>query len=272
MRLIPLICAACLTALPAAGFDLTSTINGMHAVKLDQLNPNPSGLADECSGRAITDYATQGGQMVYDAGWVVQSELVVNGLSVVSYASALRPMAGAPCAVDDGHLAIFRGRSLLGFYLTDPTMIYPDGSPLEQVGALEQVGPDVVRVSAGGPYLTPFADLHIDATGARLTEIATLTTVCGDRQVPNIYGQPILNARAALAEAGWHPVAQTPAPHADPFFATHNITEVSDCAGTGMGYCGFTYDDSSGNRLTVTTGGDRPEYAPVLSTRADCAN
>lgn len=262
---------ACLIAFPAVGFEFASAIDWIHAVEIDSLNANPGSLAGECSGRAVTDYATQAGQMVSDAGWVVQSELIAGGLTVVSYASSLRPMAGAPCMVEDGQIGIFRGRNLLGFYITDPTMMHPDGSPLEQPGTLEQVSPQVIRVHAGAPYLSPFADLHIDGTGARLTEIAGLTTVCGDRQVPNIYGQPILEARATLAEAGWQPIPETEADRdAAPFFATHGITEVSTCAGTGMGYCGFTYGDSAGNRLSVITGGDTPEYAPVLSFEAQC--
>ena len=276
MRILSLVYtgAACLIALPAAAFQLESAVKHIYAFKAlqDRLNPNGNSLADQCEGRIVADYATEAGQMVYDAGWVVQSEIPMGELTVVSFAGALRPLAGAPCAAENAHIGIFRGRSLLGFFLTEPTGAHADGSPLEQAGTLEQIAPDVIRVHASAPYLSPFADLQIDADRARLTEIDGVTTVCGDRQVPNIYGRPVLEARATLAEAGWQPMPE-PEVNSDaaPFFAAHGIIEVATCSGTGMGYCGFSYGDSAGNSLTVQTGGDKPEYGPVIYFEAACA-
>ncbi|MDO5530319.1 MAG: hypothetical protein Q4F71_13025 [Paracoccus sp. (in: a-proteobacteria)] len=263
---------AVMIALPGFAFELGSEIPDIRSAAPAELSAVSASGENAC--RAPGDLATIGGQIAHDLGWQVLSELVVDGLAVVSFAGQTAPSTSGTCVVTDGNLGIFRGSTLLGLFYTDPTLTAQDGEPLAQIGALEPAGPGRVRVLIGDQLALPLGDLVVNAhEGATLEPVAASTEVCGARAVPDIYGQPILEARDLLGAAGWAPVP-VPEDERDPgeFFAANGITEVSHCAGSGMGYCGFNYRNDSGDTLFVVTGGDRAEYAPVLRYEASCGS
>ncbi|MDO5606728.1 MAG: PASTA domain-containing protein [Paracoccus sp. (in: a-proteobacteria)] len=260
-----------LLPLTASAYELSATAPGFAVAQPDAVPANPAGDGQNYACWPRPDgFATQGAQLADDHGWNVLSETVADGLAFVSFAGRVVPSTSGTCVMEDGNIAIFRGQNLLGLIYRDATAAPGEDAP-QAIGALQQIQPGVIRILAGDQLALPLADIVLSGTGgAAVHPVSAETTVCGNSVVPNIYGETILDARAALQAAGWQPVRSPDADPPDEFFTTHDIIEAESCSGTGLGYCSFTYQNAGGDTLTVTTGGDMPEYAPVLAFDAGC--
>ena len=110
-----------------------------------------------------------------------------------------------------------------------------------------------------------------------------LCGACAHAKVPPVIGLAYDKARKALLTAGWKPrrtrlrdgtvkgVGEDLYGNAGAFWSRGYI-EVGECAGTGLAQCEFTFADSTGNRLLVTTAGEETEsdHAGVSDTRLRC--
>lgn len=90
--------------------------------------------------------------------------------------------------------------------------------------------------------------------------------------VPPVAGKTYHQARAALIEAGFKPVAiptENTAP-LEPWRALGYL-EAFDCAGTGAAGCMFAWRTGQGRKVTITTAGeDAPPRYFALVRRAVC--
>ncbi|MEX3630069.1 MAG: hypothetical protein VB138_11930 [Burkholderia sp.] len=89
-----------------------------------------------------------------------------------------------------------------------------------------------------------------------------------------MFGKSIAEARKLFIAQGWRPVR---AKRGDPRYdvaadlARHGVIEASDCAGTGLGYCSYTYRNAVGTLSVVSVGGDPdPRNDTVVSATARC--
>ena len=81
-------------------------------------------------------------------------------------------------------------------------------------------------------------------------------------------GMPYAQARKTLLNSGWQAVALSP--NRDLFGAMNYLinklgyNEVETCAGTGMGFCRFSFTNANGQKLAVVTVNNQPGQKPKL--------
>lgn len=252
--LVTMACAASAAAQPV---QVSSTVSGLHIRALSELPPAPAREADEsdelfCQ-NIITQPQTPAGQTVAALGWQVTDEAVAGEYVAVAFFSRGLDGTSGTCYVQDGNVAIYQGTQLQVLVYGDDVSGY-DNPGLGRV-ALTTL-PTTWRLESSLPT-APLADLFFDGQSARVQPVAALEYACGAKApLPNVYEQPIDQARQRLIEHGWRPVPATD----DDLFAQNlrsgGIVEANYCSGTGFGFCDLSYDRPDGTVLHVTTIGD----------------
>lgn len=264
--------AVLLTSLAAIAQDatvraqVTSSVEELRIVRLDKLPPAPASAAgrDLCA-PWLTTPQTGAGHRVQSAGWGVTGEVSLGGFQLVSFVGSFEPGTSGSCLVGDGNVAIFSEGELFAI------VYVPQGVP-RTIGAIEPFETTGVRIWDGDYLRQPLADLRLADDGTFAVQpLAAEEKVCGGRGiVPNIYGKPINEARAALEQRDWLAVA-TSADPADPReadLAARGFLEVEGCSGTGFGFCSFNYEGPAG-KLNITTVGDA-EFPEVAGYGVTC--
>ncbi|WP_186082556.1 hypothetical protein [Burkholderia gladioli] len=272
---IMLACASILSAMtPAAMAQTPSTaseVTGASLVPLAALPPSPEhgAPAEFCAHyREPADALSAAGREVEKLGWFVMSKAPLGRYRAVSFASGFEPGTSAICTPRNANIGIFDGTRLIALAYTARKADWHLGrlTSLETGGLLIGEGQGV-----GGPV----AELHQQDEGLRLTAVAASRSFCqGRARVPNVFDKSIAEARKILIAQGWRPMR---ARRGDPLhdvaadLARHGVIEVNDCSGTGVGYCGYSYDNAAGVLSVVTVGGDPdPRNDDVVSATVAC--
>nr|WP_244102741.1 hypothetical protein [Burkholderia gladioli] len=248
-----------------------SEVTGASLVPLAVLPPSPEhgAPAEFCAHyREPADALSAAGREVEKLGWFVMSEAPLGRYRAVSFASGFEPGTSAICAPRNANIGIFDGTRLIALAYTARKADWHLGrlTSLETGGLLIGEGQGV-----GGPV----AELHQQDEGLRLTAVAASRSFCqGRARVPNVFDKSIAEARKILIAQGWRPMR---ARRGDPLhdvaadLARHGVIEVNDCSGTGVGYCGYSYDNAAGVLSVVTVGGDPdPRNDDVVSATVAC--
>ena len=167
-----------------------------------------------------------------------------------------------------GNIGIFSDKLL--------AIAYTKEADDDQIGTVEQTDGGGGRLYNGG-LGAPVADLKLtDAGEFILTPLAAFDLACGGQtKVPTVFRLPIDKARKLIMEAGWKPVLAKPETDQgyENDFRKAGVTEADGCAGTGMGYCRFDYENAAG-KLSVTTTGDpdveKGNFPKVLRYSVKC--
>lgn len=239
------------TRLPAIAF-----------VPLDRLPANPSrgNLSGDCD-HLLTTPESEAGRLAKTLGWGITAEMRVAGVTAVSFVGSATPATSGTCQLTDGNIGLFEGGHLIALAYARPSAKW-------SIGRIAPRAAGGARIWDGDVVPRPIADLAPRAGGGfTIGAVATRDPVCnGAAIVPTIYDRPIDRARVILRRAGWDPVPTAIDPGnrdsrvAD--LAAAGISEVEDCAGTGLGFCSFAYRGKAGD-LSVITVGDGP--MPVVS-------
>ncbi|MDC6126841.1 hypothetical protein PPH41_02325 [Burkholderia gladioli] len=248
-----------------------SEVTGASLVPLAVLPPSPEhgAPAEFCAHyREPADALSAAGREVEKLGWFVMSEAPLGRYRAVSFASGFEPGTSAICTPRNANIGIFDGTRLIALAYTARKADWHLGrlTSLETGGLLIGEGQGV-----GGPV----AELHQQDEGLRLTAVAASRSFCqGRARVPNVFDKSIAEARKILIAQGWRPMR---ARRGDPLhdvaadLARHGVIEVNDCSGTGVGYCGYSYDNAAGMLSVVTVGGDPdPRNDDVVSATVAC--
>ncbi len=256
----------------AAGPNVASQVPGVQVLRLDHLNPAPAAGPDRaaCEHLLVAEPATAAGQRLAQLGWGVTSEQTLGGWTAVSFVSGYSAATSGTCELIDGNVGLFAGDHL-------EIVVYATDEPAVMIGQIDRFGTAGLRIYSGDLLPQPVADLQaLGADGLIVTPPALSEPVCnGAAQVPYIYGLPIDMARQMLAQAGWQPAPPETVEEFGiaPDLARAGVPEVEACAGTGFGFCGFTYEGPAG-RLSVTTVGEIAadgSLPPVVGYAASCA-
>ncbi len=191
------------------------------------------------------------------------SEIVLNGLSIVSFAGHVSPGTSGSCEITDGNIAIFRAGRMEGLIYAEPNSRRGIGSISETEGGL--------RVWDGSYPYRPWADLRLHGPDLVIVSaVASRNSFCnGTVSLPNIYGIPIHLARRVLLAEGWMP---EPAARRTPDVMLPELTEAQDCSGTGFAFCKYAYRSVDGLTLSVVTAGEAipPSSPGVVSYDVAC--
>lgn len=272
-----LLLAAPMTQARAADPAFESRVPGLAITPLASLPPAPASARERqgCETRLMRNPRSEAARQVAAAGWGVTGEEKLGRYQAVSFAGEFQGGTSGSCQVGQGNVAVFEGSRLLA-------VAYAERGAPRSIGGIAPLWPDGLRLWDGDFLAAPLADLR-PAGGAggqggaggagggqagqpgaperlALLPLAAEEQVCQGRgRVPNIYGQPIDRARAALLAAGWQPVPgeRDPAlPEArEKALLQHGVTEVESCSGTGFGFCSYRYRGPAG-QLSVTSVGD----------------
>lgn len=262
-----------LLALPAAaaGPHVASQVPGVQVLRLDHLNPAPAAGPDRaaCEHLLLPEPQTPAGKRLAQLGWGVTSEETIGAWTAVSFVSGYSAATSGTCELVDGNVGLFTGDKL-------EIVVYATDEPAVMIGQIDRFGAAGLRIYSGDLVPQPVADLQaVGADGLVVTPPALSEPVCnGAAQVPYIYGLPIDMARQMLALAGWQPAPPEAVEEFGiaPDLAAAGVPEVESCAGTGFGFCAFTYAGPAG-RLSVTTVGEIAEdgsLPPVVGYGASC--
>ncbi|WP_295978637.1 Stk1 family PASTA domain-containing Ser/Thr kinase [uncultured Variovorax sp.] len=214
--------------------------------------PRAGGEASErdgCSWRTIKPKSAAA-KLVAAQGWAVMADLPLGAYRAVSFAGRMEPGTSGTCNITQGNVALFDGDRLFA-------LAYGKSADDAAIGNLTPIEGGSVRVWDGGIVGSPVGDLRAEADGTvRLGRVADEESVCqGRASVPNVYGKPVDKARKALAAKGWKPVRIKPDGESrQAELIRHGIVEVESCAGTGLGYCSFSYRGAAGTLSLVTAG------------------
>ena len=251
------------------GFTAASEIPGLHATALSALPTAKSGKTFNeghfCSYIAKRP-ETAGGQDAAGKGWTVTSEVKSGELTSVGIFSRGEEGTSGTCMIQDGNIAIYKGKQLLGLVYGDK----PEADSLSSVGGVirTQIA-NRVRIGDFTPANYLSADIELSETGFKVVPLAASENYCG-MDVPNLYGKEVPQARALLAKSGWKPSPPREEGDAPPSGHLSQEPEIADCSGTGYGFCSGGYAHKSGAFLTFTTAGDGP--ATIVSYDVNCPN
>lgn len=249
----------------APSLDLMSQVMGVALARITDLPqaPEDAGDAEWCS-HLVIDATTPGGLSVEDRGWAVTSEVELSEVTLVSFVAGFEAGTSGSCALRDGNVGIFSGTDLVGVAYA------PTGSPLS-IGHLHPFGADGARIWSGDFLSMPVADIALyGGFAVAVRPLAAEETFCGDAaSVPNIYGDPIAEARETLAASGWNPREIAESEDLDSRsreYRALGLVELEGCSGTGFGFCSFAYEGPAGT-LSVTTVGEGEEGGtPTVSS------
>ncbi len=245
---------------------LRSSVDGLSIVAASHLPSNSQrGMVDDyCEDYAVAHPVSPGGQAAARAGWIVTSERKLGRYDAVTLVGKLDPATSATCVHEHGNIAVFdRARLLAIAYWRDPSA-EPDS-----IGSAEQLDEKRIRLNSGMPG-PPIADIVL-RQGIRVEPVASEDRLCGGSVVvPNVFGQPIQLARTSLIANGWMPSSSIAERNGgqDDDLARNGVPEVQSCAGTGYGFCAFTYRHRNGAALRVISMGE--EQSVVIGSTVGC--
>ena len=245
--------------------EIASDVPELRIVALDSLPNAPAAASDVdgCRHLLVENVRTPAVQAVAAKGWGVTAEAPFGAWTAVSFVGGYVQATSGTCELLGGNVGLFQGDTL-------QVLIFGADDLTPKIGLIEALEDGALRIFNGDLIPYPVADLRLAGTaGMAIMPPARQDPVCnGTAQLPFIYGLPIDIARARLAEAGWQPV---PTPPADTAFfgmasalAAEGIVEVTNCAGTGFGFCSFAYNGPAG-QLSVTTAGEGREDGSLPS-------
>jgi hypothetical protein len=234
-------------------FHATSTVSGLKFMVLNTL-PEAPRIIGRAICNCLADPTSEGGKLVKARGWAVTGEAPMGRFEAVSFAARFEDVYGGSFAVRQGNVAMFEGPRLIA-------LVYGAKASDEAISFVEPLEGSGVRIWDGESPSHPVGDIRADGSDLRLGPLAAEQSFChGKAVVPNIYGMPIGKARALLQAKGWKPAPSKLGTNEDEFgreiaLAKRGVVEVSNCSGTGLGFCSFDYIGADG-RLGVTTVGD----------------
>jgi hypothetical protein len=250
----------------AQGPALESNVAEIALVALDTLPEAPADKGDaEFCGHLAAESVSAGARLAESRGWIVTAEAEVGGYDVVSFVRGFVSGTSGSCERLDGNVGIFRAGELVA-------LAYAHDTANGTIGSLEPLEGDAVRLWDGDYLPYPIADLRIEGDAIEITALATVDTVCGAAELPNIHGMPIGEARELLRSHGWSPAEGGRIEEFDIRAADlrdQGITEVEGCSGTGFGYCSYAYEGSAG-KLSVSTAGDAEPTPNVSGYTVTC--
>jgi hypothetical protein len=122
----------------------------------------------------------------------------------------------------------------------------------------------------------PTADLLVSDEAIELRPIAEEESFCGGAAVvPNVYGEPIDEARPKLQQYGWEVAPGNLLPLDVRGIELRELTviEVEGCSGTGFGFCFYLYAGQRGKLTVMTAGEIHDGRLPLVAGYAvDCAD
>lgn len=231
---------------------LASQVPGLDIVPLATLPaaPRDQGETEFCSHLFRDSPTTPAGQAAAALGWHVTAEAPLGDLTAVSFVGSATPATSGTCELQDGNIGLWSGDQLTALvYGTDPDALL--------IGSLRPFGTGL-RILSGDLLAATTADLTYDGATLTVTPPASVEPVCNaTASVPGIETLPIDQARKLLMQSGWTPVPGDP--EAQSFgmatgLVAAGIIEVGDCAGTGFGFCAFTYTAPAGELSVITAG------------------
>lgn len=186
----------------------------------------------------------------------------------VSKEALQRDFEDTPELIQSGLYRLFDGTALAA-------LAYTSRSAGWQFGTAEPLEAGALLIWGGNGPNGPIGELREEDGGVRLTEVAPVRTFCGGRAVvPNVYGNSLDVARRTLIAHGWRPLRPREKPEgwdAAAGLAKRGVIEAESCSGTGMGYCGFSYRNTSGVLGVMTVGGDpKPANNIVIYYSVNC--
>lgn len=239
-----------------------STVEGLNITMFNKLPAAPKAQGDrEFCDHLLIEPTTTGGKAAVGQGWGVTGELEIGQLTLVSFVGDFESGTSGSCTLLDGNVGFFHGSELVA-------LTFANSESEAWIGSIQAFGDAGARIWDGDIVPAPFADITIDDTGLiSIVQVVSEERFCGGQAiVPDIYSKPISEARALLTENGWIPTASQAPEGAGSYRAElvkAGLKEVTDCSGTGFGYCGFEYQSAYGT-LSVTTVGD-PELPTTPS-------
>lgn len=272
LSLIAITAAVFSSALPAVAgapaANMTTNVEGLEIVPLKNLPSAPEeGGAEPLCAHLVTAPSTEGGRAAAAQGWSVTSEVKLGALDAVSFVGGFEPGTSGSCLLNDGNIGFFNGSELVA-------LAYASDSETRKIGRIEPFGSNGIRIWDGDFLPQPVADVAFDDDDIlTIAALASEEAFCeGTTNVPNIYGKPVVEARASLQEKGWLPVEGSEDFPGRNDFTDAGLTEVDSCSGTGFGYCNFTYKSAAGV-LSVVTAGELqlPSSPSVVSYSVNCA-
>ncbi len=230
------------------GYQFVSAIKDTTFIPLDALpRVDPVPISSMFAGERDPP-RTAGGKVARSLGWTVVGEARIGALTAVGIARGYKHAVGRFDFHADGNVAIFEGAKVLA-------VLHRHASSHVGIGDLQSLEGGRVRVYTSLP-IAPRGDLVLTGHQLHYGPLASVDRYCGGRaQVPNIYGQPIMRARAMLKAAGWRPrrVVFDGFENVGAVFARAGIHEVSQCATDQVAQCSFSYVSPMG-RLEMQTG------------------
>jgi hypothetical protein len=227
-------------------------LKGASIVAIEKLPHSPeSGALDDYCEDYRAEQLTAVGKQVASLGWIVSSEAPLGRFHVVTFASGFSPGTSSMCEARNSNIGIFEGSKLVALAYTAPSTSWKLG----KVEVLESGG---LLIAEGGWTGPPVGELRVEDGGLRLSAIEPQSSYCQGRAiVPNAYGRPIEEARRSLIASGWVPVPASDREAGSEVteLLRRGVVETDACAGTGAGYCDFSYKRPAGT-LGVTTIGD----------------
>lgn len=244
----------------AQELQLKSSLLGFQIRALTTMPANPDKIPfDTLSCSVLLDQPeTAAGRVVRQQGWGVAGEQQQGDYTFVSFAGEVGQGTSGGCELTKANVGIFQGDRPVA-------VIYTAGTEEDEFGPLRLIEPEGIRIWNGAMLPQPVGDLHLREGTITLTPVAERDSFCGGRvTVPSLYNLPIDRVQELVKAEGWRakePDADTLAQRVDwvKEMADEGFPEIQDCAGTGFNYCGFDYQNDSGDVLEVTTAGERYE-------------
>jgi hypothetical protein len=246
--------ALLILALPASAsgqeVEVTSEVPTILATSLSDLpeGPGPQRQNDNCD-NTFKAAKTEAGRYVEERGWGVMSEEPVGPFQLVSFGGEFIPGTSGSCAIHQGNVGVFEDGQIIA-------LLYTENETDELIGELVPKEGGALRLWTGEYLRRPVADLVVDADGLLVAALSQEESFCeGAVSVPNIYGEPITEARETLIAGGWEPIPQKDEGFGQEGLHDIGITETISCAGTGFGYCSYAYRNAKAS-LSLTSVGE----------------
>lgn len=263
------------TAAQTSGLRLKSDLGDYQLIPLSRLprSPEKSALDQYCSEYRATKQSPLA-RSVEKLGWIVTSEAALGRFRAVSFASGFNEGTSSLCFARNANIAVFEGNALVALAYAKHPSQNSDSSWDPTLGVVEPLEDGRGLLIWTDPPGTPVGELRVEGASLRLTALAKEHDYChGRARVPDIYGKGIDTARRMLFARGWKPERPTEKPGEGDMareMAKKGLIEAEGCAGTGVGYCGWTYRGKAG-LLNVTTVGGELEPADNTVSRYDVA-
>lgn len=198
------------------------------------------------------DPKTPGGKAAKAQGWRVTGEQPIGTLTAVTILRRYQRWPGIPCMPLSSNVVFFDAGKVVA-------ILHPEPDPFLAPAAFERMADGTLRIWTTAPA-PPVGDLTFDGRTLRLSATAQVDTVCdGQVKIPNLFRKTIGQARAIVMKAGWKPYRPNgpidrDADESEYYrYYREGITEIDQCAASGVGQCLFYYRSPHGV-LRIETG------------------